>query len=101
MIIQIDESIRIKGTENCYQLERKRKRKNNYAWEPYKYFQKFRDALGEACDREFRTHPANGIAEVLEAATGLSQKYGDLLDSALAEIGKRESAIDTKLRDVA
>ena len=98
MIIQIDETIRIRGTKTCYQLERKRNRRSGYQWEPYKYFMRFGDALGAACEQDLRTHPAQGIAEALEAATRLSQKYGELLDYGLAEISKRT---DTKLQDVA
>ena len=86
MIIHIDDNLRIRGTETCYQIERKRK---SGEWRAYKYYTSFAKACAAACEREFRTHPAHGIAEAFEAARGLSQKYGELIDAALEEIGKR------------
>ena len=50
MIIHISDSIRIHGTETCYQLERKRKAGD---WRPFKYYTKFADACIAACEREF------------------------------------------------
>ena len=41
------------------------------------------------------------IAEAFEAARGLSQKYGELLDGALAEIAKRATDVDAALQDAA
>ena len=99
--IHVDETIRIKGTSTCYQLERKHNGKNGVEWRPYKYYTSFARACEAACEQEFRVHPAYGLSEALDAARGLSQKYGELLDSAIAEIGKRASEVDAKLRDAA
>ncbi len=101
MIIQIDEIIRIKGTETCYQLEKNCYRNGCVEWRPFKYYTTFADACGAACEREFRTNPTQGIAEAFEVARRLSQKYGELLDSALAEIAKRATDVDAALQDAA
>ena len=58
MIIHISDKLRIRGTETCYQLEKPRNRKGQIKWEPFKYYSKFGHALGAACEREIRTHPA-------------------------------------------
>ena len=86
MIIHINDELRINGTPTCYQIEKKRKSGD---WRPYKYYQTFAKACASACEHEFHVHPAQGIAETLEAARGLSRKYGALIDGALEEIAKR------------
>ena len=91
MIIHINDELRIQGTPTCYQIEKKRKSGD---WRPYKYYQTFTKACAAACEREFRLHPAQGIAEALEAARGLSRKYGELVDAALGEIGRRADGVD-------
>ncbi len=88
MIVPLSETTRIRGTKTCYQLERKR---DSGDWRPFKYYTKFADACVAACECEFRMHPAQGIAEALAAARALSRRYGELIDAALDEIGKREA----------
>ncbi len=89
MIIHISEKLRIHGTEDSYQLERPRHRHGQVSWEAFKYFSTFRQALAQACEREIRTHPADNLADAIEAATAISARYGKLLDCALDEIAKR------------
>ena len=91
MIIPLSKEIRIHGTATCYQLEKKR---SSGDWRPFKYYSTFAAACDAACQREFRQHPAQGIAETLEAARGLSRKYGELIDAALGEIGKQADGVD-------
>ena len=91
MIIHISDKLRIHGTETCYQLERRQKRKGVDDWKPFKYYTKFAHALGAACEREIRTHPADNLADAIEAATAIADRYGELLDGALDEIGKRDA----------
>ena len=88
MIIRLSKEIRIHGTATCYQLEKKR---NSGDWRPFKYYSTFAAACDAACQREFRQHPAQGIAEALDAARALSRKYGELIDCALEEIAKRDA----------
>ena len=89
MIIEIDNKTRIRGTENSYQLERPRHRHGQVRWEAFKYFSTFRQALAQACEREIRVHPANTLAEAIEAADAIAARYGQLLDGALDELAKR------------
>ena len=81
MIIQIDERTRIKGTPNCWELQRQRNYKGAKTWEAYKWFVSFRQALEEAVQREIRTHPAYGLSEAIEAVSGVVQKYEKLIPS--------------------
>lgn len=67
MIIPLSNKVRIHGTDT---------------W--------FAHALGAACEREIRTHPANTLADAIEAADAIAARYGQLLDCALDEIAKRE-----------
>ncbi len=88
MIIPLSKEIRIHGTATCYQLEKKR---SSGDWRPFKYYSTFAAACDAACQREFRQHPAQDIAEALDAARTLSRKYGELIDCALEEISKRDA----------
>ena len=89
MIIPLNDNLRIHGTPTCYQLEKKQQRNGVDDWKPFKYYTKFAHALGAACEREIRTHPANTLAEAIEAADAIAARYGRLLDCALEEIAKR------------
>ncbi len=100
MIVSISEDIRIHGTETCYALERKHKRKGVDDWKPFKYYTTFADAVGEACEREIRTHPAHDLVEAIEAAHAVANKYADLLDDVVEQIAERARRA-TELRFVA
>ncbi len=83
MIIQIDEEIRITGTEDGWQLEKlhlpKKEGKAPY-WKPFKWFTSFSQALTVACQREIRLHPADSISKALEAAQSVTKKYAAIFD---------------------
>ena len=88
MIIPIDEKRRIVGTERAWELQRARIKKDKADpntkityWEPYKYYTTFRQALGEAVQREIRIHPAHGIAEAIEAVSQTVEKFEELIPS--------------------
>ena len=89
MIIPLNETLRIRGTETCYQLERPRNRKGQLRWGPFKYYSSFRHALAAAGEREIRCHPADNLADAIEAASAVATKYGELLDGAIEELAKR------------
>ena len=84
MIISLSKDLRIRGTERCWQLEKRRVRKDKHEWEAFKYFQTFGEAVGAACRREIRLHPANSLAEALEAVDQIVARYSKYLDDALA-----------------
>ena len=85
MIIPLSEEYRVRGTEHCWQLEKRRVRKAKHEWEAFKYFQTFGEAVGEACRREVRLHPANSLADAIEAVDQIADRYNKLLDDALSE----------------
>ena len=81
MIIPIDETLRIVGTERAWELQRYRNYKGGKRWEPYKWFTAFRYALDEAVQREIRMHPATTLAYAIEAVSGIVQRYEELIPS--------------------
>ena len=87
MIISISKKIRIRGTAHCWQLETAVTRKDAQEWRPFKYFKSLSEAVGEACRREIRLHPAIGLADALEAVDQIVARYSILLDDALASRG--------------
>ena len=79
VIIPIDPLTRIKGTERAWELQKVRTRNGQPTWEPYKWFTTFRSALDEAVHREIRLHPAEGIAEAIEAVSEVAQRFSILI----------------------
>lgn len=89
MIIPISKKIRIRGTADCWQLEKSRLVKEQTRWTPFKYFSDLGQAVSAAVRREIRVHPANSLAEAIEAVDQIAARYNNLLDDALAS---REAA---------
>ncbi len=83
MIITLDDKIRIRGTAECWQLEMAVKRKGEREWKAFKYFQTAAEAVGEACGREIRLHPATGLTDAIKAVDQIAARYNKLLDDAL------------------
>ena len=80
MIIPIDDKTRIRGTEQCWQLERIRVVKGETEWRPHKYFTSFAEALHEAAQHEIRTIPAIGFNQAIEACNHVTEKYARIFD---------------------
>ena len=89
MIIQLSKEYRVRGAEHCWQLEKRRVRKDKHEWEAFKYFSSLGEAVGAACRREIRLNPANSLADAIEAVDQIADRYSKLLDEALAS---REAA---------
>ncbi len=85
MIIDLDPTHRIKGTESCWQLEKLAKVKDEMQWKAYKWFTSMNSALHSAAQRELRTDPAHGIAEAFAAIRRLKEKYAAIFD----DVGRR------------
>ena len=83
MIIPINNKLRIRGTEQTRQLERAVTRKGVQDWQSFKYFGSLSSAIGEACQREIRLHPATGLTDALQAVDKIATRYNKLLDDAL------------------
>ncbi len=89
MIIPLSKEYRIRGTADCWQLERSRLVKGQTRWTPFKYFSDLGQAVSAAVRREVRVHPANCLNDALQAIDEIAARYNKLLDDALAS---REAA---------
>ncbi len=89
MIIPINDSLRIRGVEHCWHLEKARTRNGECEWTPFKYFNSVGEAVGAACRRDIRLHPANTLADAIEAVDEIAARYNKLLDAALNEVESR------------
>ncbi len=85
MIIPLDKDLRARGTEHCWQLEKRRVRKDTHEWEAFKYFQTLGEAVGAACRREIRLHPAASLADAVQAVDQIAARYNKRLDDAVRE----------------
>ena len=83
MIIPLSDEYRIRGTKHCWQLEKAVKRKGQPEWQPRSYHRTFGDAVGAACRREIRLHPARTLTDALQAVDKIATRYNQLLDDAL------------------
>jgi len=92
MLIPLSDEIRIRGTAECWQLEKAVKRKGEREWQAFKYFNSLSSAVGEACGREIRLHPASGLIEAIKAVDEIAASYNKLLDDEVAEVGPRIAA---------
>ena len=84
MIIPLSKKIRIRGTADCWQLEKSRLVKGETRWTPFKYFSDLGQAVSAAVRREIRVHPANSLAEAIKAVDRIAARYSKYLDDALA-----------------
>ena len=84
MIIPLSKKIRIRGTADCWQLEKSRLVKGETRWTPFKYFSDLGQAVSAAVRREIRVHPATGLTDAIQAVDQIAARYSKLLDDALA-----------------
>ena len=84
MIIHLSEKLRIRGTTECWQLEKRKQVKDQLEWRVFKYFTTMDRALHEAAQRDIRTDPAQGISEAIDACNRITQKYAQIFD----DVGK-------------
>ena len=92
MIIPLSEEYRIRGTENCWQLEKSVIRKGQREFVAFKYFSGLGKAVSEACEREIRLHPSTALKDAIQAMDTVAARYNKLLDDALSQIESREAA---------
>ncbi len=84
MIIPLSKKIRIRGTADCWQLEKSRLVKGQTRWTPVKYFSELGQAVSAAGQREIRLHSATGLTDAIKAIDEIAARYNKLLDDALA-----------------
>ena len=83
MIIPIEEELRIRSTEHCWQLEKAIIRKGKRDWAPFKYYKSLPDAIGSACRREIRLDSATSLKEAIQSIDRIVTRYNRLLDDSL------------------
>ncbi|MCH7502173.1 MAG: hypothetical protein IIA10_02310 [Proteobacteria bacterium] len=92
MIIPINDKLRIRGTELCWNLEKAITRKGKPEWMAYKFFKSLTGAVGEACQRDIRLHPATGLTDAIQAVDEIVARYARIFDEALNEAQSRRAA---------
>ena len=85
MIIPLDDKHRIRGTEQCWQLEATKIVKGEIQWRPFKYFNSMDSALRAAAQRELRVTGAYGVTEAIAACDQILSKYAEIFD----QVGNR------------
>ncbi len=85
MIIPLDEGLRIRGTEQCWQLEKLKAVKGQDEWRAFKFFSSMDSAVHEAAQRDLRLFPTNGVSEAVAACGAVTSKYSKIFD----EVGRR------------
>ena len=79
MRINLSENRRIVGTKYAWELQRRRAVKGQDCWRAYKSFPSFAMAVQEAVHAEIKTHPANDLAEAIQAVDTIVQRYANLI----------------------
>lgn len=95
MIIPIDETTRIAGTANAWELQRfceSKTGKTPSHWKAIGYHTSFQSVLNRAVALEIRTDDANGIREAIEACDRIVAKYSKLFDREVKAASKLEAA---------
>ena len=85
MIIPIDERLRLRGTEHCWQLEKLKVVKGQFEWRAIKFFTSMDSALHEAAQRDLRLFPSTTLPQALAACRAVTSKYSQIFD----EVGQR------------
>jgi len=83
VLIPLSDEIRVRGTGECWQLERSKVVKGQLKWAPFKYFSDLGQAVSAAVSREIRIHPATGLTDAIRAVDQIVARYNKLLDDAL------------------
>ncbi len=91
MIIPLDETLRIRGTTECWQLERLRITKGEPTWKPFKYFSSMDSALHAAAQRELRIYPTQTLTEAFDACVRLTHNYAQIFDGVGRHLDKATS----------
>ena len=92
MIIPLSKDYRVRGMDQCWQLERAVVRKGKREWAAFKYFQEPGKAVSEACRRDIRLHSATTLTDAIEAVEQIAARYNKLLDDALNDVESRRAA---------
>ena len=91
MIIDISAELRITSDQHCWKLEKKRRHRNGFKWDAFKYFSTLRQAVAQAGHRETRLSRATTLIDAIEDAHQVATRFAALFD--LAETIDRKRAL--------
>ena len=74
-IIHVGKNLRINGTARAWQVEQAKAVKGRLRWEPTNWFSTLPDAIKFLAERDIRTAPIEGVAEVIEYAKSVAERY--------------------------
>jgi len=83
MVIPLSNEYRIRGADECWQLERSVIRNGKQDWAAFKYFSELGQAVSAAYGREIRLDSAATLADAIEAIDRIAARYNKLIDDAL------------------
>ena len=84
MIIPLNNSFRVRGTEHCWQLEKLKVVNGQNEWRAFKYFTTMDSALHGAAQRELRLFLSNTLPDAFAACEAVTSKYSQIFD----EVGR-------------
>ncbi len=79
MRINFSDDLRIVGTKDAWELQRRRTVKGQDRWRAFKWFHTFGRAVQEAVHAEIRQHPATTLVDAIEAVDTIVQRYANLI----------------------
>ena len=91
MRVNLSDDRRIVGTKYAWELQHRRTVNGLDHWRAYKWFPSFAMAVQEAVHAEIRTHPANDLAEAIQAVDTIVQRYANLIPCEF-EIRRRDDS---------
>ncbi len=91
MKIKISDDRRIVGAQYAWELQHRGTVKGEDRWRAYKWFRTFGRAVQEAVHAEIRTHPANDLAEAIQAVDTIVHRYANLIPCEF-EIRRRDDS---------
>ena len=100
MKIDLRDDLRIVGTKDAWELQRRKVVKGEQQWRAYKWFRSFALAVQDAVHADIRQHPASTLADAIEAVDLIVQRYANLIPCELEIQLKRTDLRKADCEDV-
>lgn len=100
MILDLDPSNRIVGTEYAWELQRRYVSAGKSTWRAYRWFPSLTLALQDAAHRKIRTADVQGVAEAIKRVDSVVQRFERLIDEPLERLAQQAARLEHKLRVV-
>jgi len=79
MKIDLSDDLRVVGTKYAWELQSRKVVKGKERWRAFKWYGTFSSAVQGAVHGEIREHPAQSLAEAIEAVNTLVHRYARLI----------------------